>query len=174
MTGTDAGRPAAFLDRDGVLNVDKGYLFRSEDFEWIPGAIEAVKRLNDRGYLVFVVTNQSGVARGYYSEEDVTRLHDWMNGELAGHGARIDKFYYCPHYTEGPASGYVKACQCRKPLPGLILAAFAEWDIDREKAFLIGDKDSDMAAAAAAGIRGYKFAAGDLAEFLQTSNVIRE
>lgn len=174
MTGTDAGRPAAFLDRDGVLNVDKGYLFRSEEFEWIPGAIEAVKRLNDLGYLVFVVTNQSGVARGYYGEADVARLHDWMNGELARHGAHIDRFYYCPHYTEGPASGYVRACECRKPLPGLILAAFAEWDIDREKSFLIGDKDSDMAAAAAAEIRGYKFAAGDLAEFLQTSNAIRE
>lgn len=174
MTGKDAGRPAAFLDRDGVLNVDKGYLFRSEEFEWIPGAIEAVKCLNAGGYLVFVVTNQSGVARGYYGEEDVTRLHAWMNGELAKHGARIDKFYYCPHYTEGPASEYVKTCQCRKPLPGLILAAFAEWDIDREKSFLIGDKDSDLAAAAAAGIMGYKFAAGDLADFLRASNVIRE
>ncbi len=174
MSGMEAGRPAAFLDRDGVLNVDKGYLFRSEDFEWIPGAIEAVKRLNDRGYLVFVVTNQSGVARGYYGEEDVIRLHNWMNGELAKHGAHIDKFYYCPHYTEGPASGYVKACQCRKPLPGLILAALAEWNIDREKSFLIGDKDSDIAAAAAAGIKGYKFAAGNLAEFLQATNAIRE
>ncbi|MDR7866252.1 MAG: HAD family hydrolase [Sporomusaceae bacterium] len=174
MTGAEAGRPAAFLDRDGVLNVDKGYLFRSEEFEWIPGAIEAVKLLNARGYLVFVVTNQSGVARGYYGEEDVIRLHDWMNGELARHGTRIDKFYYCPHYTEGTALEYVTACQCRKPLPGLILAAFAEWAIDREKSFLIGDKDSDIAAAAAAGIQGYKFAAGNLAEFLQTSNAIRE
>ncbi len=173
MTGKEAGRPAAFLDRDGVLNVDKGYLFRSEEFEWMPGAIAAIKHLNDGGYLVFVVTNQSGVARGYYGEEDVIRLHDWMNGELARHGARIDKFYYCPHYTEGPASEYIQTCQCRKPLPGLILAAFAEWDIDREKSFLIGDKNSDLAAAAAAGIPGYKFAAGNLAEFLQ-ENAIRE
>lgn len=174
MKGAKDGRPAAFLDRDGVLNVDKGYLYRSEDFEWIPGAIEAVKRLNDHGFLVFVVTNQSGVARGYYGEDDVARLHAWMNDELAKHGARIDKFYYCPHYTEGPASEYVKACQCRKPLPGLILAAFAEWDIDREKSFLIGDKDSDLVAAAAAGITGYKFAAADLAKFLQATNAIRE
>ncbi|MDT8903826.1 D-glycero-alpha-D-manno-heptose-1,7-bisphosphate 7-phosphatase [Anaeroselena agilis] len=174
MKGGKAGRPAAFFDRDGVLNVDKGYLYRSEEFEWIPGAVETIKRLNDQGFLVFVVTNQSGVARGYYREEDVVRLHAWMNGELANHGARIDKFYYCPHYTEGPAREYVKACQCRKPLPGLILAAFAEWDIDREKSFLIGDKDSDLAAAEAAGIRGYKFAAGNLAAFLKTANVIRE
>lgn len=167
-------RPAVFLDRDGVLNVDKGYLYRSEDFEWIPGAIAAVKRLNDLGYLVFVVTNQSGVARGYYGEEDVAKLHEWINGELGKRGARIDKFYYCPHYTEGKALQYVTACQCRKPLPGLILAAFAEWDIDKARSFLIGDKDSDVAAATAAGIEGYKFTAGDLAEFLQATNAIRE
>jgi D-glycero-D-manno-heptose 1,7-bisphosphate phosphatase len=174
VRGADAVRPAAFFDRDGVLNVDKGYLYRREDFEWIPGAIEAVKRLNDCGYLVFVVTNQSGVARGYYREEDVVRLHGWMNDELAKHGARIDKFYYCPHYTEGAALEYVKACECRKPLPGLILTAFTEWEVDREKSFLIGDKDSDLAAAAAAGITGYKFTAGNLDEFLKNSNAIRE
>lgn len=167
-------QPAVFLDRDGVLNVDKGYLYKKEEFEWMPGAIEAVKRLNGQGYLVLVVTNQSGIARGYYREDDVIALHAWMNGELGLHGARIDKFYYCPHYTEGPESEYVMACQCRKPLPGLILSAFAEWDIDRETSFLVGDKDSDLAAADAAGIRGYKFAGGDLDEFIQTKNAIRE
>jgi D-glycero-D-manno-heptose 1,7-bisphosphate phosphatase len=160
-------QPAVFLDRDGVLNVDKGYLYKREELEWMPGAIAAVKRLNGLGYLVFVVTNQSGVARGYYGEDDVIALHAWMNDELGRHGARIDKFYYCPHYT-------VKACQCRKPLPGLILTAFAEWDIDRAGSFLVGDKDSDLAAAAAAGIRGYKFAAGDLDEFIQATNAIRK
>lgn len=167
-------RPAVFLDRDGVLNVDKGYLYKKEEFEWMRGAIAAVKRLNGLGYMVFVVTNQSGVARGYYSEDDVAALHAWMNSELGRQGARIDKFYYCPHYTEGTASEYVIVCQCRKPLPGLILTAFDEWDIDKAGSFLVGDKDSDLAAAAAAGIRGYKFAGGDLDEFIQTTNAIRE
>ncbi len=140
-----------------MLNYDKGYLYRPEDLEWMPGAIEAVKSLNDRGYRVFVVTNQSGVARGYYSEDDVARLHAWMNAELAKHGARVDKFYYCPHYSEGKIEKYVTACQCRKPLPGLILAAFAEWEIDKSQSFLVGDKESDLAAAAAAGIPGLLF-----------------
>jgi len=167
-------RPAVFLDRDGVLNVDKGYLYRREDFEWMPGAIAAVKRLNGMGYLVFVVTNQSGVARGYYRENDVTALHAWMNGQLGLHGARIDKFYYCPHHTEGSVPEYATACECRKPLPGLILAAFAEWDVDRARSFLVGDKDSDLAAAAAAGIRGYKFAGGDLDEFIQATYAARD
>lgn len=174
MKGADGLRPAVFLDRDGVLNVDKGYLYRQEEFEWMPGAIAAVKRLNSLGYLVFVVTNQSGVARGYYSEGDVAALHGWMNGELGKQGARIDKFYYCPHYTEGTVPGYVTTCQCRKPLPGLILAAFAEWDIDKANSFLVGDKDSDLAAAAAAGISGYKFTAGDLDEFIQGIHAARK
>ncbi|HWQ61561.1 MAG TPA: HAD family hydrolase [Negativicutes bacterium] len=166
-------QPAVFFDRDGVLNVDKGYLHKQEDFEWMPGAIAAIRRLNSQGYLVLVVTNQSGVARGYYTEDDVAALHAWMNGELGKHGARIDKFYYCPHYTEGTARKYVTACQCRKPLPGLILTAFAEWDIDQANSFLIGDKDSDLAAAAAAGIRGYKFTAGDLDEFIKATQAVR-
>jgi D-glycero-D-manno-heptose 1,7-bisphosphate phosphatase len=163
-------KPAAFFDRDGVLNYDRGYLFRQEEFEWMPGAIEAVKELNDRGYRVFVVTNQSGVARGYYSEDDVVRLHAWMNDELAKHGARIDKFYYCPHYSEGTASQYVKACQCRKPLPGLILAVFAEWDIDKARSFLVGDKETDLGAAAAAGIPGFLFDGSErLDEFIRAA-----
>lgn len=161
-------RPAVFFDRDGVLNSDKGYLYRAEDFEWMPGAAEAVRYLNGRGYLVFVVTNQSGVARGYYSEEDVVRLHGWMNAELAKFGAHIDAFYYCPHLPDGSVEAYRCACECRKPLPGLILQAFGEWNVDKDRSFLVGDRLSDVQAAEAAGISGFTFPGGNLYDFIKT------
>lgn len=160
-------QPAVFFDRDGVLNHDKGYLYQPADFEWIPGAVEAIRMLNSFGYLVLVVTNQSGVARGYYSEDDVARLHDWMNTELAKSGAHIDGFYYCPHLADGSVAEYRLACECRKPLPGLILQAFGVWEIDKARSFLIGDKDSDVQAAEAAGIRGFFFPGGNLADFVK-------
>src|SRR5262249_43008423 len=103
-------RPAAFLDRDGVLNVDHGYVYRAQDFVWIPGAIKAIKRLNDAGFLVIVVTNQSGVARGLYHEDDIRMLHQWINEALRPEGAHIDAFYYCPHHPEGTVPGYAKVC----------------------------------------------------------------
>ena len=158
--------PAVFFDRDGVLNSDKGYLYRAADLEWMPGAIEAVRHLNSLGFLVFVVTNQSGVARGYYSEADVAELHGWMNAEMVKSDAHIDKFYYCPHLPDGAVKEYRRACQCRKPLPGLIFQAFSEWDIDRGRSFLIGDKPSDVQAAEAAGIRGFIFPGGNLHDFV--------
>ena len=98
------GRPAVFFDRDGVLNRDLGYLHRPEEFEWLEGAKKAIRLCNDSGYLVFVVTNQAGVARGFYGEEDVHRLHAWMNEELAREGAHVDAFEFCPHHPEGGAS----------------------------------------------------------------------
>lgn len=148
-------RPAVFFDRDGVLNVDKGYVFRKEDFEWMPGAIETVKHFHDKGYYVFVVTNQSGVARGYYSEADVKALHVWVNEELARQDAHIDAFYYCPHHPAYGNSHYRQFCACRKPEPGLIQQALAEWPVDKERSLLFGDKDSDIAAAEMASIKGY-------------------
>lgn len=159
-------RPAAFLDRDGVLNVDRGYVFRRDDFIWNEGAAVAVKWLNEHGYYVFVVTNQSGVARGYYREEDVTALHAWMNEELARAGAHIDAFYYCPHHPEGEVQEYRAVCACRKPAPGLIVQAMREWPVDKGRSFLVGDKPSDIGAAQAAGIKGYLFAGGNLMEFI--------
>ncbi len=161
-------QPAVFFDRDGVLNHDQGYLYRPADFEWIPGAVEAVRHLNSLGFLVFVVTNQSGVARGYYSEDDVAGLHAWMNAELAKFGAHIDAFYYCPHLPDGTVQEYRRDCRCRKPLPGLILQAFDEWEIDKERAFLVGDRLSDVQAAEAAGIRGFMFPGGNLLDFVRT------
>ena len=163
-------RPAVFFDRDGVLNVDVNYLYKIEDFCWMPGAKEAIKYYNDQGYLVFVVTNQSGVARGYYSEADVHNLHKWMQKELAEAGARIDAFYHCPHHVQGSVAEYRLDCGCRKPAPGLILQAMEEWPVDKKKSFLIGDKPSDVEAAQTAGIKGYLFPGGNLYDFVTNIN----
>jgi D-glycero-D-manno-heptose 1,7-bisphosphate phosphatase len=158
-------KPAAFLDRDGVLNVDRGYVHRPADVTWIEGAPAAVRLLNERGYLVCVVTNQAGVARGYYGEEMVVALHAWMAAELAAYGARVDAFEYCPHHPEGSVSGYAMKCGCRKPASGLLTRCFDRFAIDRAQSFLIGDKESDMGAAHAAGVRGHLFGGGDLHAF---------
>jgi D-glycero-D-manno-heptose 1,7-bisphosphate phosphatase len=152
-------KPAVFFDRDGVLNIEKHFVYKKEDFEWMPGAVEAIGLLNRRGYYVFVVTNQSGVARGFYRLEDVAALHGFMQEDLSAHGAKIDAFYVCPHH---PSAG--GPCLCRKPQPGLLLAAMAEYDVDKERSFLLGDKSTDLEAAAKAGIKGYLFCAGNLCE----------
>lgn len=158
-------RPALFLDRDGVLNVEKGYLHRREDFSWIQGARETVRLANDKGWFVFVVTNQAGVARGYYEESDVHALHGFMQEELAAVGAHIDAFEYCPHHPDGTRTGYDKACDRRKPEPGMIRDLLKAWPVDARKSFLVGDMPHDVAAAQAAGIRGYRFPGGDLLGF---------
>ena len=159
--------PVVFLDRDGVVNADIGYLWRREDCLWIPGAPEAIRLFNGRGWPVVVITNQSGVARGYYREEDVRSLHEWMNTELHQLGARIDAFYFCPHHPKGAIAAYTRECDCRKPRPGLILQAMADWRADPLTSLLIGDKDSDVAAAEAAGIRGYRFNGPNLLDFVK-------
>lgn len=150
-------KPAIFFDRDGVLNVDVGYLYKIEDFQWIDGAIQAIKYFNDKGYYVFVITNQSGVARGYYKEEDIRKLHQWMNKELAKYGAHIDEFFYCPHHIKGIVPEYSFDCECRKPKIGMIKQALEKYDINIEKSLLIGDKDSDIECAKNIGINSIKF-----------------
>lgn len=155
-------RPALFLDRDGVLNIDKGYLHRQEDFVWIDGARDTVRLANDKGWFVFVVTNQAGVARGYYEERDIGVLHAFMQEELAASGAHIDAFEYCPHHPEGTRPGYDKACDRRKPGPGMIRDLLKAWPVDAARSFLVGDMPHDVAAAEAAGIRGHIFPGGDL------------
>jgi len=150
-------RPAAFLDRDGVLNVDHGYTFRPDDLEPIPTAAAAVRLLNDAGYYVIVVTNQSGVARGLYPEAAVKLFNAHLQDTLLANGARIDAFYYCPHHPDGKVKELAIRCQCRKPLPGMLEQAARDWPIDRGRSFLVGDKDHDLAAAKAFGIRGIKF-----------------
>lgn len=158
---------AVFLDRDGTLNVDVAYLYEIEKFQWIPGAKEALKLLVDKGYTLFVVTNQSGVARGYFPEERVHELHGFIQRELDEVGVKIEKFYYCPHLPDGPIPKYAIECDCRKPKPGMILQACQEYDIDKEKSFLVGDGKRDVEAAEAAGIRGYRYTVGSLLEFVK-------
>ena len=145
-------RPAAFLDRDGILNHDTGYVWRTEEYRWQAGAAGAVKRLNDLGYYVFVVTNQAGVARGLYGCEDIENLHRWINRTLRRRGAHVDAFYYCPHHPEVGRGPFTRACECRKPGPGMLLQAMKEWPVDLSRSFMIGDKETDMAAAEAAGV----------------------
>jgi D-glycero-D-manno-heptose 1,7-bisphosphate phosphatase len=169
-------RPAAFLDRDGVLNVDHGYVYDPDQFEWIAGAPEAVRLLNEAGYTVIVVTNQSGVARGYYDEAAVKALHAYMQNQLAAAGAHIDAFYYCPHHPDGIVKELTMTCQCRKPGTGMLEQAAREWPIDSAGSFMIGDKDADMAAAAAFNIRGIRFnsTSGPLDDVVRKALAIRK
>jgi D,D-heptose 1,7-bisphosphate phosphatase len=161
-------RPAAFLDRDGVLNVDRGYVHQSRQLTWIPGAVAAVKWLNDRGFYVFVITNQAGVARGYFGEGDVRRFHAHLVDELRGAGASIDDFRFCPHHPEAAVTHYRTACHWRKPQPGMILDLMRHWPVIVHRSFVIGDRSSDIQAAAAAGIRGYLFTPGNLLDLVQS------
>jgi len=166
-------RPALFLDRDGVLNEDQGYVHRWEDFRWISGARETVAAFNRAGWLVIVVTNQSGVGRGYYTEAEMHALHDRMTADLAQAGAHIDAFYFCPHHPEAPEEAYRHPDPPdRKPNPGMILRALEDWPIDRERSLLVGDKASDMEAARRAGVRALRFRGGDLAAFLASEDAL--
>lgn len=145
-------RRAVFLDRDGTLNVEKDYLYRIDDFEFVAGAEEAVRLFNEAGFMVVVVTNQSGVARGYYTEEDVETLHRHIGSQLERFGARVDAWLYCPHHPEGRGS-YALPCNCRKPLPGMLIEAARRFEIDLDDSIMIGDKVADISAGVAAGCR---------------------
>ncbi len=167
MPGPSARKPALFLDRDGVLNEDRGYVHRWEDFRWIPGARETVAAFNRAGWLVIVVTNQSGVGRGYYTEAEMHALHARMLEDLATTGAHIDAVYHAPQHPDAESLKYRHPDPpLRKPNPGMILQALAEWPIDREASVLVGDKASDLEAAARAGVRGVLFKGRDLKAFL--------
>jgi D-glycero-D-manno-heptose 1,7-bisphosphate phosphatase len=170
-----AQKPPLFLDRDGVLNEDQGYVHRWEDFRWVPGAREVVAAFNRAGWLVIVVTNQSGVGRGYYTEAAMHALHAQMSAELAEAGAKIDAFYFCPQHPDAPEEYYRHPDPPdRKPNPGMILRALADWPIDRERSLLVGDKESDLEAAGRAGVRAFHFRGGDLAAFLGGQGLLPE
>jgi D-glycero-D-manno-heptose 1,7-bisphosphate phosphatase len=166
-------KPALFLDRDGVLNEDRGFVCRWEDFRWIDGAREAVAAFNRAGWLVIVVTNQSGVGRGYYTEAEMHALHARMVEDLAKAGGRIDAFYWAPQHPEAVVDGYRHPDPPdRKPNPGMIVRALADFPVDKGRSILVGDKPSDMEAAARAGIRGVLFTGGDLKRFLQAQALL--
>lgn len=168
----NASRAAVIFDRDGVLNLDHGYVGDPSRLEWTPGARRAIGRLNRAGLLVIVVTNQSGVARGLFDEAAVDRLHAIMRADLARDGARIDAFYVCPFHAEAIVAAYRHPDHPdRKPNPGLILKALADWAIDPGRAVLIGDQPSDLEAARRAGIAGALFPGGDLDDFLARLNL---
>lgn len=137
---------AIFLDRDGTINFDPGYLHRIEDWRWLPGAIQGLQAFQQAGFLLVVATNQSGIGRGYYNQSQLKKLENWVNAQLQPYGCPIDAWYHCPHL---PESG----CQCRKPAPGMILEAARQLDIDLSLSWMLGDKISDVEAGLAAGTR---------------------
>lgn len=152
---------AVFLDRDGVINKDLGYVYKETDFSFVPGFPELALRLKELDYLLIVVTNQSGIARGYFSEEDVTKFHKKIQNELlAKVGVSLDRFYICPHHPEGVVKEYSIDCLCRKPKRGLVDMALKHDSIDLNRSFLIGDKASDIDLSIESGIKGIQLSNG--------------
>jgi len=138
---------ALFIDRDGVINVDKVHVFRKEEFEFTDGIFDLCSKYSDKGYLILVITNQAGIAKGIYGEEDFQKLTDWMTGQFAERGIKISKVYHCPHHPD-----FTGPCNCRKPEPGMILQGVKDFNLDISQCILIGDKESDLEAGRRAGI----------------------
>jgi D-glycero-D-manno-heptose 1,7-bisphosphate phosphatase len=166
-------RPAVFLDRDGVINVDKGYVYRPECLEFIKDAPQAIAALNQAGYLTVVVTNQSGIARGLYSVSQMDAFHDYLAYRLQQYRASIDAFYTCPYHSDGVVSAYVFPNHPdRKPNPGMLLRAKDELNIDMTRSWFVGDKETDMEAAKAAGVKGLLFKQESLLTFIRMHGLL--
>lgn len=144
--------PAIFLDRDGTINVDHGYVHEIDDFQFIDGVIEAMQELKIMGFALVVVTNQSGIARGKFTEDQFMQLTEWMDWSLADREVELDGIYFCPHHPEGMAGEYRQDCDCRKPKPGMLLDAQRFLNIDMAASYIVGDKAEDMLAGQAAGV----------------------
>ena len=160
-------RSALFMDRDGVLNVDHGWVGTRDRFEWIQGALEAISCATQAGWHVFVVTNQSGVARGFYDEEAVRALLHWMADQAHRAGGTIDDTRYCPYHEDAAVEAYRRAHHWRKPAPGMLLDLIRAWELDPASCRMIGDQASDMQAAASAGVAGHLFPGGNLLDFVR-------
>jgi len=145
-------RPALFLDRDGVINVDHAYVYQKENFDFIEGIFELVAAAKRAGYLVVVVTNQAGIGRGYYTTDDFHALMDWVGAQFVAHGGALDAVYFCPHHPEHGIGPYKQDSEDRKPGPGMLLRAARELDIDLPRSLMVGDKASDALAGRAAGL----------------------
>lgn len=145
-------KKALFLDRDGIINVDHGYVFQKENFEFVDGIFELCRLASQRGYIIIVITNQAGIARGYYSEEDFQQLTDWMKHQFKSENVVIEDVFYCPHHPTQGKGDLLKACSCRKPEPGMIISASEKHNVDLTLSIFVGDKVSDMQAAQNAGI----------------------
>ena len=148
-------KKAVFFDRDGTVNVDKNYLYKVEEFEFRDGILELLEKYRKLGYLLILITNQSGVARGYYTENDIKILHDFMQQELKKQNLQFDAIYYCPHHPEGIVKKYACNCNCRKPKKGLFKRAIEEWGIEAKQSIAIGDKERDILPAKELGMCVY-------------------
>ncbi len=148
------GNRAVFLDRDGVINKDRGYISSIDEFEYLEDAVAGLKMLNNMGFMLIVVTNQSGIARGYYTEEEYMRRDEWMKGDLIKKGIIITASYYCPHLPDGVVEKYAKECNCRKPRTEMFWRAAGEYRIDMDRSFAIGDNERDLSICGESGVKG--------------------
>lgn len=155
MSSVSVGKKAIFLDRDGTINVEKNYLYKIEDFEFMEGVLEALKKLSDAGYLLIIITNQSGIARGYYTEKDYEILNSWLLETLVKSGINITASYFCPHLPDASVERYRTICNCRKPNTGLFEQAVKDFNIDLKKSFAIGDKIRDLAICEKSDCKGF-------------------